>query len=86
MKYFLNYTILFAIALTFGWAFMEAREWIEGPTSPTETSPQWDDEWCLIDILDSAGGQIVSDSAGSDTYRIIGTTHGYEVYQKCSKQ
>lgn len=82
MKGLINYTVCFAIALTFGWAFMEVREWLQEPTAPL---PVAGDEWCLIDILDSAGGQIVSNTAGDDTYRIIGTTRGFEVYQKCAK-
>lgn len=82
MKAIVNYTVCFAIALTFGWAFMEVREWLQEPTAPL---PVEGEEWCLIDILDSAGGQIVSNRAGEDTYRVIGTTRGFEVYQKCAK-
>lgn len=82
MKGLINYTVVFAIALTFGWAFMEVREWLEEPTQPL---PVQGEEWCLIDILDSAGGQIVSNRAGEDTYRVIQTTRGFEVYQKCAK-
>lgn len=83
MKGLINYTIVFAIALTIGWAFMETREWLE--SSSVRAIPNDSEEWCLIDILDSAGGQIVSDQAGEDTYRVIGTTRGFEVYQKCAK-
>lgn len=82
MKAIVNYTVCFAIALTFGWAFMEVREWLQEPTAQL---PVEGEEWCLIDILDSAGGQIVSNRAGEDTYRVIGTTRGFEVYQKCAK-
>lgn len=82
MKALLNYTICFAIALTFGWAFMEVREWLE---QRQEEPVQAENEWCLIDILDSAGGQIVSNKAGEDTYRVIGTQRGFEIYQKCAK-
>lgn len=83
MKGLINYTLLFAIALTIVWAFMETREWIQKDTQ-VKQAPDYE-EYCLIDILDSAGGQIVSNTAGEDTYRIIGTQRGFEVYQKCAK-
>lgn len=83
MKALLNYTVVFVIALIIGWAFMEVREALKYKDENRLMTA--DAEWCLIDILDSAGGQIIRTTAGSDVYRVIGTQRGFEVYQKCSK-
>ena len=82
MKNFITYTIVFAIALTIGWAFMEVREWNQF-REPIEASD--DREWCLIQVMPTAGGQIVTQQGGSHTYRMMATTNGYEVYQKCDE-
>lgn len=84
MKNFINYTLVFALALTFGWAIMETREYINFGSETPEVRAE-ESEWCLIDILENAGGQIVTHEAGSNTYRIIASVRGYEVYQKCGK-
>lgn len=80
----INYTIIFILALMVGGIFSVVREaFIDNPKEAPQAP---EEEWCLVTILDSAGGQIVSQETGADTYRIIATTRGFEVYQQCSKQ
>lgn len=80
MKNFLFYTLVFAIALTIGWAFTETRETITENIREKEAP-----EWCLIQTMESAGGKIFNPNAGSHTYQIIATKGGYEVYQRCNE-
>lgn len=82
MRNFLTYTIVTAIALTIGWAFMEVREFVYNKTVLPKVEEQ---EWCLIQVMPTAGGQIVTQQGGSHTYRMMATTNGYEVYQKCDE-
>jgi hypothetical protein len=66
-------TIIIACLVMLGWATLDVNE------------PAPEQEWCLVTTIEGNSGYFGSAGPGEDEYRIIETTEGIHVYQKCRK-
>jgi hypothetical protein len=78
-------TIIIACLVMLGWVTLDVKSFPDIYWSADVDPEPKAEEWCLVTTIEGNSGYFGSSGPGEDEYRIIETTEGIHVYQKCRK-